>query len=85
MSVIKSKLAHSRLIFVDNKLASICLLTQQRLLTVSVHNTQVIHLIWRDQHLLMTKVQCDGAHVLHHFARNFAKCSPTFKILSPAD
>jgi len=49
--VSKSKLVYSSLIFVDNKLTLICLSTQQRLVTVSVRNTQVIQLMWRDQHL----------------------------------
>jgi len=51
LSVSESKLVYSSLIFVDNKLTLICLLTYQRLVTVSVRNTQVIQLIWRDQHL----------------------------------
>jgi len=51
LSVGKSKLVYSSLIFVDNILTLICLLTQQRLVTVSVRNTQVIQRIWRDQHL----------------------------------
>jgi len=51
LSVSKSKLVYGSLIFVDNKLTRICLLTQKRLVTVSVRNTQVIQLIWRDQHL----------------------------------
>ena len=51
LSVSKSKLVYSSLIFVDNELTRICLLTQQRLVTVSIRNTQVIQLIWRDQHL----------------------------------
>jgi len=34
LSVSKSKLVYSSLIFVDNKLTLICLLTQQRLVTV---------------------------------------------------
>ena len=45
LSVSKSKLVYSSLIFVDNKLTLICLLTQQRLVTVSVRNAQVIQLI----------------------------------------
>jgi len=49
--VIKSKLAYSSLISVDNKLTLLCLLTQQQLETVSVHYTQVILLIWRVLHL----------------------------------
>ena len=36
LSVSKSKLVYSRLIFVDNNLTAICLLTQQQLVTVSV-------------------------------------------------
>jgi len=51
LSVSKSKPAYSSLMFVDNKLTLICLLTPQQLATVSVHNTQVIQFIWRDQHL----------------------------------
>ena len=51
LSVSKSKLVYSSLIFVDNELTRICLLTQQRLVTVSIRNTQVIQLVWRDQHL----------------------------------
>ena len=49
--VIKSKLVYSSLISVDNKLTLPCLLTQQQLVTVSVHYTQVILLIWRVLHL----------------------------------
>jgi len=49
--VIKSKLVYSSLISVDNKLTLLCLLTQQQLVTVSVHYTQVILLIWRVLHL----------------------------------
>jgi len=45
LSVSKSKLVYSSLIFVDNKLTLIC-----RLVTVSLRNTQVIQFIWRDQH-----------------------------------
>ena len=51
LSVIKSKLVYSSLISVDNKLTLLCLLTQQQLVTVSVHYTQVILLIWRVLHL----------------------------------
>ena len=51
LSVSMSKLVYSSLIFVDNKLTLICLLTQQRLVTVSLRNTQVIQFIWRFQHL----------------------------------
>jgi len=40
----KSKLVYSSLIFVDDKLTLICLLTQQQSVTVSVRNTQVIYL-----------------------------------------
>jgi len=47
LSVSKSKLVYSSLIFVDNKLTVICLLTQQQLVTLSDRNTQVILLIWR--------------------------------------
>jgi len=42
LSVSNSKLAYNSLIFVDNKLTLICLLTQQQLLTVSVRHAQVI-------------------------------------------
>jgi len=51
LSVTESKLVYSSLIFIDDKLTLIYLLTQQRLVTVSLRNTQVIQLIWRDQHL----------------------------------
>ena len=86
LSVSKSKLVYSSLIFVDNKLTLICLSTQQRLVTVSVRNTQVIQLIWRDQHLRGQKCNANGAHkTVNHFACNFTKCSPILKILSPAD
>jgi len=47
LSVSKSKLVYSSLIFVDNKLTLICLLTQQQLVTLSDRNTQVILLNWR--------------------------------------
>jgi len=50
LPVIKSKLVYSNLIFVDNKLTLICLLTKQQLATVSVRYTQVILLIWRLLH-----------------------------------
>jgi len=51
LSVSKSKLVYSRLIFVDNKLTLICQLAQQQLATVSLRNTHVIQFIWRDQRL----------------------------------
>ena len=51
LSISKSKLVYNSLIFVDNKLTLIRLLTQQQLVTVSVRNTPVIQLICRDQHL----------------------------------
>ena len=51
LSVSKSKLVYSSFIFVDNKLTSVCLLTQQQPVTVSVRHTQVILLIWRVLHL----------------------------------
>jgi len=51
LSVGKSKLVYSRLIFVDNKLTFICLLTQQQSATVSVRNAQVISLVRRLMHL----------------------------------
>jgi len=47
LPVSKTKLVYSSLIFVDNKLTLICLLTQQQLVTLSDRNTQVILLIWR--------------------------------------
>jgi len=50
LSISKLKLVYSSLIFVDDKLTLVCLLTWQRLVAVSVRNTQVIQLIWRDQH-----------------------------------
>jgi len=86
LSVGKSKLVYSSLIFVDNILTLICLLTQQRLVTVSVRNTQVIQRIWRDQHLWGQKCNKNRAHeTINHFACNFTKCSPILKILSLAD
>jgi len=45
LSVSKSKLVYSSLIFVDNKLALICLLTKQ-LATVSIRHRQVDKLIY---------------------------------------
>jgi len=51
LSVTKSKLVYSDLIFVDNKLTLICLLTQKQLVTVYVCNAQVIQLIWPDLRL----------------------------------
>jgi len=48
LPVSKVKLVYISLIFVDNKLALICLLTSA---TVSVYNRQVILLIWRILHL----------------------------------
>ena len=62
LSVSKSKLVYSSLIFPDNKLTLVCLLIKQRLVTVSVRNTQVIQLIWRDQHLSGQKCNANGAH-----------------------
>jgi len=46
LSVSKSKLMYSSLIFVDNKLTLICWLTSQQLATVSIRYTQVILLNW---------------------------------------
>jgi len=51
LSVSKSKLVYSSLMFVDNKLTLISILTQHQLVTVSVRNTQVILLIWQVLHL----------------------------------
>jgi len=51
LSVSKSKLVYSSLIFLDNLLTLICLYTKQRLITVFVCNTQVIQLIRQDLHL----------------------------------
>jgi len=72
-SVSKSKLVCSSLIFV-NKLTLFCLLIQQRLVTASVRNTQVIQLIWRDQRLRGQKCSANAAHEtiiilpnVHHF------------------
>jgi len=77
VSVSKSKLVYSSLLFVDSKLTLICLLTQQRFVTVSVRNTQVIRPILRDQHPLGQKCRANGANeTINHFACNFAKCSP---------
>ena len=50
LSVSKSKLVYSSLIFVESKLTLICLLTKQQLVTVYVRHTQVILLIWRVLH-----------------------------------
>ena len=51
LSVSKSKLVYISLIFVDDKLKLIYLLTYQQLITVSVHNTQITLLFWRVLHL----------------------------------
>jgi len=51
VSVSKSKLVYSSLIFVDNKLTLTRLLTKQQSVTAFVRNTQVILLIWRVLHL----------------------------------
>jgi len=51
LPVNKSKLVYSSLIFHDNKLTLICLLTQQQPVAVSVRNTQVILLIRQVLHL----------------------------------
>ena len=40
LSVNKSKLVYSSLILVDNKLTSVCVLTKQQLVTVSVCHTR---------------------------------------------
>jgi len=89
LSVSKSKLVYNSLIFLDNQLTLICLLTQQRLITVSVCNTQVnIQLISRDLHLSGQKCKANGVYdndTVNDFARNFNKCSPILKILSPAE
>ena len=50
LSVSKSKLVYSSLVFVESKLTLICLLTKQQLVTVYVCHTQVILLIWRVLH-----------------------------------
>jgi len=51
LSVGKSKLVYSRLIFVDSNLTLICLLTHQQSATVSVRNAQVSSLVRRVMHL----------------------------------
>jgi len=48
---VKTGLHYSSLLFVDNKLTLICLLTEQQLAAVSVRYTQVILLIWQVLHL----------------------------------
>jgi len=86
LSVSKSKLVYGSLIFVDNILTLICLLTQQWLVTVSLRNTQVIQVIWRDQHVWGQKCNKNRANEsINHFVCNFTKCSPILKILSLAD
>ena len=53
---------------------------------LSVCNTQVIQLIWRDLHLWGQKCRANGIYdTVNDFARNFAKCSPILKILSLAE
>ena len=88
LSVGKSKLVYSRLIFVDNKLTLICLLTQQQSATVSVRNAQVISLVRRVMHLWGQKSKANGVYDTNNrFAcrPNFAKCSSVLKIISPAN
>jgi len=87
LSVSKSKLVYSSLIFVGNKLTLICLLTQQQSVTVSVRNIQVILLIWWVLHLWGQKSKANRAYdTINHFVCNFAKCSVRrFKKNSPAD
>ena len=80
LSVSKSKLMYSSLIFVDNKLTLICLLTHQHPGTVSVRYTRVILLIWRVLHLSGQKCKANRAYdTINRFACNLAKCSPIFE------
>jgi len=51
LSVSKSKLVYSSLIFVDNKLTLICLYHNNNISNSFVHITQIIVLIWRVLHL----------------------------------
>jgi len=53
LSLSKSKLVYSSLIFFDNKVKQICLSAQQQLVTVSVRHKliQVFLVIWRVLHL----------------------------------
>jgi len=87
LSVSKSKLVYSSLIFVGNKLTLICL---RRLATVSVRTTQD----QRDQHLWGQKSKANGAHeAINYFACNFTnniiiyilQILPILQILSSAD
>jgi len=57
LSVSKLKLVNSSLIFVDNKLTLICLLTKQRLLTVSVRNNTRYSIYLARSASLRAKVQ----------------------------
>ena len=82
VSVSTSKLIYSSLIFLDNKLTLIWLLLLLWLSDSSVHNTQVILLIWPVLHLWWLNATCD---TVSHFACNFAKCSLILKILLPAN
>jgi len=79
LSVRKSKLVYSSLIFLDNKLTLICLSTQQQLITVYVRHTQVIYLsgdfcIFEDK----------SARQMGRVTQS-ATCSPILRILSPAN
>ena len=50
---------------------------------LSVCNTQVIQLIWRDLHLWGQKCKANGLYdTVNDFARNFAKCSLIVNIFS---
>jgi len=72
----KSKLVYSSLIFVDNKLALICLLTKQ-LATVSIRHRQVNLLNWWVLYLWRPKSKENGVYdTINHFACNFAQCLP---------
>jgi len=76
LSVIKSKLVYKSMIFVENKLTSICLLIRQQLAT-RYFTYQV------SSACLRTNIKASGAcDIINHFAWKFAKCSPIFKILS---
>jgi len=77
---------YSSLIFVDNKITSICLLTLQQLLTVSACNTQVILLsgefcIFQDESVRQIRPISQSSIL----PVTFAKCLLILKILSSAD
>ena len=78
------KFATPVLIFDDNKVKLIRLLTQQHLLTVSVRYTQRICMV--SSASLSRKVQNEWCSCNNHtFVCNFAKCWPVWKIVPPAN